>query len=177
MHEPSDSALLWDAVRLMTRLLRQATALPGAPALHWRDRRRLAKKRAQAIIDQYNEYEPLPGLHVNGSLTQGENIADVGGVKLAYAALQKALEKHPEERNKKIDGFTPEQRFFLSFAAIWRQKIRDEEQKLRLNVDPHSPAHYRVNGPLSDLPEFQKAFNVPDAAPMVRAADKRVNIW
>ncbi|PYL54548.1 MAG: hypothetical protein DMF29_06125 [Verrucomicrobia bacterium] len=135
------------------------------------------KKRAQAIIDQYNEYEPLPGLHVNGSLTQGENIADVGGVKLAYAALQKALDKHPEERNKKIDGFTPEQRFFLSFAAIWRQKIRDEEQKLRLNVDPHSPAHYRVNGPLSDLPEFQKAFNVPDAAPMVRAADKRVNIW
>src|SRR2546421_4996842 len=135
------------------------------------------KKRAQAIVNQYNEYEPLPGLHVNGSLTQGENIADIGGVKLAYAALQKALEKHPEERNKKIDGFTPEQRFFLSFAAIWRQKIRDEEQKLRLNVDPHSPAHYRVNGPLSDLPEFQKAFNVPDGAPMVRAADKRVNIW
>jgi putative endopeptidase len=135
------------------------------------------KKRAQAIINQYNEYEPLPGLHVNGQLTQGENIADVGGVKLAYAALQKALDKHPEERNKKIDGFTPEQRFFLSFAAIWRQKIRDEEQKLRLNTDPHSPAHYRVNGPLSDLPEFQKTFNVPDGAPMVRAADKRVNIW
>jgi predicted metalloendopeptidase len=135
------------------------------------------KKRAQAIIDQYNEYEPLPGQHVNGQLTQGENIADVGGVKLAYAALQKALDKHPEERNKKIDGFTPEQRFFLSFAGIWRSKIREEEQKLRLNVDPHSPGHFRVNGPLSDLPEFAKAFNVPDNAPMVRAADKRVNIW
>lgn len=135
------------------------------------------KKRAQAIINQYNEYEPLPGLHVNGQLTQGENIADVGGVKLAYAALQKALDKNPQAREQKIDGFTPEQRFFLSFAAIWRQKIRDEEQKLRLNTDPHSPAHYRVNGPLSDLPEFQKAFNVPDSAPMVRAADKRVNIW
>src|SRR2546430_412454 len=134
-------------------------------------------KRAQAIINQYNEYEPLPGLHVNGQLTQGENIADVGGVKLAYAALQKALEKHPENRDKKIDGFTPEQRFFLSFAGIWRQKIRDEEQKLRLNTDPHSPGHYRVNGPLSDLPEFQKAFNVPETAPMVRAADKRANIW
>jgi len=134
-------------------------------------------KRAQAIINQYNEYEPLPGLHVNGALTQGENIADVGGVKLAYAALQKALDKNPKAREQKIDGFTPEQRFFLSFAAIWRQKIRDEEQKLRLNTDPHSPAHYRVNGPLSDLPEFQKAFNVPDSAPMVRAADKRVNIW
>jgi len=135
------------------------------------------KKRSDAIVQQYNEYEPLPGLRVNGALTEGENIADVGGVKLAYAALQKALDKHPEERNKKIDGFTPEQRFFLSFAAIWRQKIRDEEQKLRLNTDPHSPAHYRVNGPLSDLPEFAKAFNVPDGAPMVRAADKRVNIW
>jgi len=135
------------------------------------------KKRAQAVVNQYNEYEPLQGLHVNGQLTQGENIADIGGVKLAYAALQKALDKHPEERNKKIDGFTPEQRFFLSFAGIWRSKIRDEDQKLRLNTDPHSPGHFRVNGPLSDLPEFQKAFNIPDGSPMVRAADKRVNIW
>jgi len=135
------------------------------------------KKRSEAIVAQYNEYEPLPGLHVNGALTQGENIADIGGVKIAYAALQKALNKHPENRDKKIDGLTPEQRFFLSFAAIWRSKIRDEDQKLRLNTDPHSPAHFRVNGPLSDLPEFQKAFNVPDGAPMVRAAGKRVNIW
>jgi predicted metalloendopeptidase len=135
------------------------------------------KKRSGAIVQQYNEYEPLPGLHVNGELTQGENIADIGGVKLAYAALQKALDKHPEERNKKIDGFTPEQRFFLSFAAIWRQKIRDEDQKMRLTTDPHSPAQFRVNGPLSDLPEFQKAFNIPDGSPMVRSTDKRVNIW
>ena len=134
-------------------------------------------KRRKAVVAQYNEYEPLPGMHVNGELTQGENIADIGGVKLAYAALQKALDKHPEERNKKIDGFTPEQRFFLSFAAIWRSKIRDEDQKLRLTTDPHSPAQFRVNGPLSDLQEFQKAFNIPDSSPMVRAADKRVNIW
>src|SRR6266567_4997835 len=103
------------------------------------------EKRSAAIVQQYNEYEPLPGLHVNGELTQGENIADIGGVKLAYAALQKALDKHPEDRNKKIDGFTPEQ--------------------------------FRVNGPLSDLPEFQKAFNIPDVSPMVRSAGKRVNIW
>jgi putative endopeptidase len=91
--------------------------------------------------------------------------------------LQKALDKHPEERGKKIDGFIPEQRFFLSFAAIWRSKIRDEDQKLRLKTDPHSPAQYRVNGPLSDSPQFQKAFNIPDGSPMVRRADKRVNIW
>jgi putative endopeptidase len=135
------------------------------------------KERAQAIVQQYNEYEPLPGLHVNGELTQGENIADIGGVKLAYAALQKALDKHPQEREQKIDGFTPEQRFFLSFATIWKSKQRDEDLKLRLDTDPHSPAHYRVDGPLSNLPEFQKAFNVPDGSPMVRAADKRVNIW
>src|SRR5881396_2691190 len=134
-------------------------------------------KRRKAVVDQYSSYEPLPGLHLNGELTQGENIADIGGVKLAYAALQKALDKHPEERTKKIDGLTPEQRFFLSFAAIWRSKIRDEEQKLRLNTDPHSPAQVRVNGPLSNMPEFQKAFNIPDSSPMVRPADKRVNIW
>src|SRR5437667_10975438 len=93
------------------------------------------------------------------------------------AALQKALDKHPEERAKKIDGFTPEQRVFLSFAAIWRQKIRDEDKKMSLTTDPHSPAQFRVNGPLSDLPEFQKAFGIPDGSPMVRSADKRVNIW
>ena len=133
--------------------------------------------RRKAVVDQYSAYEPLPGLHVNGELTQGENIADIGGVKIAYAALQKALDKHPEERGKKIDGFTPEQRFFLSYATIWKSKQRDEDTKFRLNVDPHSPAQYRVNGPVSNLPEFQKAFDIPDGSPMVRAADKRVNIW
>ena len=134
-------------------------------------------KRRKEVVAQYSGYEALPGLHVNGELTQGENIADIGGVKLAYAALQKALAKHPEERTKKIDGFTPEQRFFLSFAAIWRSKIRDEDQKLRLTTDPHSPAQFRVNGPLSNMPEFQKALDVPDGSAMVRPADKRVNIW
>ena len=135
------------------------------------------KERSQAVVTQYSEYEPLPGLHVNGELTQGENIADIGGVKLAYAALQKALDKNPGSRDKKIDGFTPEQRFFLSFATIWKSKQRDEDLKLRLNTDPHSPARYRVDGPLSDLSEFQKAFNIPDGSPMVRSGEKRVNIW
>src|SRR5262249_15401912 len=124
------------------------------------------KERSQAIVKQFNEYEPLPGLHVNGDLTQGENIADLGGVKLAYAALQKALDKNPQEREKKIDGLTPGQRFFLSYAAIWRSKQRDEDLKLRLNSDPHSPARYRVDGPLSNLPEFAKTFNVPDGSHM-----------
>jgi putative endopeptidase len=132
------------------------------------------KERSQAIVQQYNEYEPLPGLHVNGELTQGENIADLGGVKLAYAALQKAQAgKTPE----KIDGRTPEQRFFLNYATIWKSKQRDEDLKLRLNTDPHSPARYRVDGPLSNLTEFQKAFDIPDGSPMVRPVEKRVNIW
>ena len=135
------------------------------------------KERSQAVVTQYAEYEPLPGKHINGELTQGENIADIGGVKLAYAALQKALDKNPGARDKKIDGFTPEQRFFLSFATIWKSKQRDQDLELRLNTDPHSPARYRVIGPLSNLSEFAKAFNIPDNSPMVRPPEKRVNIW
>jgi putative endopeptidase len=121
--------------------------------------------------------EPLPGQHINGELTQGENIADIGGVKLAYTALQKALSKNPEAKERKVDGFTPEQRFFLGFAQIWRTNQRDEDLKLRLNTDPHSPGRFRTIGPLSNLVEFQKAFNIPDGSPMIRPADQRVNIW
>ena len=135
------------------------------------------KERSQAVVQQYSEYEPLPGLHINGELTQGENIADIGGLKLAYAALQKALDKNPQAREQKIDGFTPEQRFFLGWAQVWRANQRDDDLRLRLNTDPHSPNHYRCNGPISDMLEFQQAFNIPDASPMVRPANKRANIW
>ena len=135
------------------------------------------KKRAQAVVDQYAAYEPLAGLHLNGELTQGENIADIGGLKIAYLALQKALAKNPEAAQKKIDGFTPEQRFFLGFAQIWRANQRDEDTKRRVMIDPHSPGRFRCNGPLSNMPEFAKAFNVSDGAPMIRPTDKRVNIW
>ena len=130
--------------------------------------------RRKTVVDQYAAYEPLPGMHVNGELTQGENIADIGGVKIAYAALQKALAGKPRE---KIDDLTPEQRFFLSYATIWKSKQTEQDTKYRLTIDPHSPSQYRTNGPLSNLPEFQKAFDLPDGSPMVRAADKRVNIW
>jgi predicted metalloendopeptidase len=135
------------------------------------------KKRSQAIVDQYSAYEPLPGLHINGELTQGENIADNGGLKISYAAFQKALAKHPEEADKKIDGFTPDQRFFLAWAQIWRNNQRPQDLKLRLNTDPHSPGEFRCNGPLSNMPEFQKAFNLPADCPMVRPPDKRAAIW
>ena len=132
------------------------------------------KERADKIVKQYSAYEPLPGLHINGELTQGENIADDGGVKLAFAALQKALKGKPQE---KIDGFTPEQRFFLGWAQVWRANTREEAMKLRLNTDPHSPTKYRCNGPVSNSPEFKKAFNLPDNCPMVRPADQIVSIW
>src|ERR1700674_280801 len=133
-------------------------------------------ERSKAIVAQYAAYEPLPGLHINGELTQGENIADIGGVKIAYMALQKALEKKRGTTGK-IDGFTPEQRFFLGFAQIWRNNQRDEDLKLRLNTDPHSPGRFRTIGPLSNFVEFQKAFDIPDGSPMIRPADQRVNIW
>jgi putative endopeptidase len=134
-------------------------------------------KRRKAVVDQYSGYEPLPGSHINGELTQGENIADIGGIKLAYSALQKALEKDPQARDQKIDGFTPEQRFFLGWAQVWRANQRDEDLRLRLTTDPHSPTRYRCNGPIANMPEFQQAFNIPDGSSMVRTADKRVNIW
>jgi putative endopeptidase len=135
------------------------------------------KDRSQAVVQQYSEYEPIPGVHINGELTQGENIADIGGVKLAYAALQKALEKNPQAREQKIDGLTPEQRFFLGWAQIWRANQREQDLRLRLNTDPHSPTRYRCNGPISNMSEFAKAFNLPEDCPMVRPPDKRVNIW
>jgi len=135
------------------------------------------KERSQAVVQQYSEYEPVRGTHINGELTLGENIADIGGAKLAYAALQKALDKNPQAREQKIDGFTPEQRFFLGWAQVWHANQLEDDLRLRLNTDPHSPTHYRCNGPISNMPEFAKAFNLPDNCPMMRPADKRVNIW
>jgi putative endopeptidase len=135
------------------------------------------KERSTGIVKQFSSYEPLPGQHINGELTQGENIADLGGLKVAYAALEKALAKKPGSREQKIDGFTPEQRFFLGWAQVWRTNQRDEDLKLQLNTNPHSPARFRCNGPLSNLTEFQKAFDLPNDCPMVRPEKLKVNIW
>ncbi len=135
------------------------------------------KERADKIEQQYAEYEPLPGQKINGKLTLGENIADDGGVKLAYAALKKALAKDPEKAKQKIDGFTPEQRFFLGWAQVWRANTREQEIKRRLVTDTHSPTKYRTNGPLSNTPEFKQAFELPDKCPMVRPPDQVVSIW
>jgi putative endopeptidase len=134
------------------------------------------EKRAQKVVDEYDAFEPLPGLHVNGKLTLGENLADLGGVTIGYDAMERALKKDPSKR-KNIDGLTPEQRFFLSFSQLWRTNIRDAEQKRLVTVDPHSPGAFRAVGPLMNVPEFYEAFDIKSGAPMWRDPDKRAKVW
>ena len=114
--------------------------------------------RAAGIVAQYSAYSPLPGLHINGALTQGENIADIGGLKIAYLAFEKASAGKPRVL---LDGFTPEQRFFIAYAQSFRVKVRPEQQKVSLTSDPHSPEIFRVNGAVADMPEFRLAFGGP----------------
>ncbi len=134
------------------------------------------EKRAQKVVDEYNAFEALPGEHVNGKLTLGENIADLGGVTIAYDALQRALKKDPSKR-KNIDGLSPEQRFYLSFAQIWHNNIRDAEAKKRLTVDPHSPGQFRAVGPLMNVQGFYDAFSIKKGEPMWQDEEKRAKIW
>jgi putative endopeptidase len=136
--------------------------------------------RAEKLVKQFDSYVPLPDhpdKHVNGQLTLGENIADLGGLNVAYTALQTALKAHPEEATEKIDGYTEDQRFFLNWARVWRGSIREKAQLLRLNTDPHSPAQFRAIGAPSDMPAFAQAFGCKAGDPMVRPADERVKIW
>ncbi|MGI0067058.1 MAG: M13 family metallopeptidase, partial [Thermoplasmata archaeon] len=132
--------------------------------------------RAKRIVDQFSRFEPLTGMHVNGALTAGENIADLGGVSVAYEALQRRL-KSGRSSAAPIDGFTPEQRFFLSFGQIWRMNVRDAEARRLLTIDPHSPGRYRVEGPLANLSEFWEAFGVPSGTAMRQSESDRVVIW
>jgi putative endopeptidase len=131
--------------------------------------------RAAIVEKQYGEYVALEDVHINGKLTMGENIADIGGLKIAYLALQKALEGKP--RPPLIDGFTPEQRFFLSFAQNWRSNTRPEAMRVRLASDPHSPPRFRVLGPLSNMPEFFQAFGCKPGDAGMRAENIQVKIW
>ena len=131
--------------------------------------------RTDLVVQQYDAYEPLRGEHVNGKLTLGENIADIGGLKIAFAAYQNSLKGKPVPAP--IDGFTGPQRFFLGAATVWRNHIREAAQSVRLKTDPHSPGRERVNGPLSNLPEFYEAFGCSDGQPMKRDAKVRPTIW
>ena len=128
-----------------------------------------------ALADQYSQLEPLPGIFVDGKFTLGENIGDLGGVNAAFDGLQIHLKETGNPGL--IDGFTPEQRFFISWATIWRTKARDEAIKNLVKTDPHSPGQYRAYVPLQNVDAFYKAFNIQPGDGMYLPEDKRVKIW
>jgi endothelin-converting enzyme/putative endopeptidase len=130
------------------------------------------QKRAQCLVDQFGGYVAVDKIHLNGRLTLGENAADLGGVRLGYVALMNALAGKPMD---KVGGFTPAQRYFIGYAQSWCSTTRPESIRLRAETDPHSPPKYRVNGIVSDTPEFREAFSCKAGAPMVRA--KACRIW
>jgi putative endopeptidase len=132
------------------------------------------KDKAKKVTDLYNGFTLLDNQHVNGELTLGENLADIGGLAIAYEAFKLTSQG---KSDKKIDGFTPDQRFFLSFAQVWRIKSRDESMRVRLKTDPHSPEMFRVNGPVYSMEPFYKAFNIPATAKMYVAPANRVGVW
>jgi putative endopeptidase len=133
------------------------------------------KARAQKLVDEFNHFEALPGLPVNGALTLSENIADLGGLAVAYDALQRSLAGQPPP--PKIDGFTPEQRFFLAYGQLWRTKYRDDALRRQVMSNEHSPGQFRAFGPLVNLPEFYAAFGIKEGDPMWRAPELRAKIW
>jgi putative endopeptidase len=118
----------------------------------------------------------LPGAHVNGALTLGENIADLGGLSIAFEALERRLKRDPSSR-KMIDGLTPEQRFFISYAQIWRQTVKEQDLRRLLTVDTHSPGRFRVIGAVVNSGPFFEAFGISPGDPMYRPEPRRVRIW
>ena len=130
--------------------------------------------RAKRLEEQFNAYEVQPGLKVNGALTMGENIADLGGTSIALEALQRSLKG---KERKLIDGFTPEQRFFLSWAQSWRTNIRPDALRRQVATDPHSPGAIRAIAPLRNMQEFFDAFGIKEGDPMYRKPEDRVKIW
>lgn len=130
--------------------------------------------RAAALVEQYNKYEALPGLKLNGALSLGENIADLGGTSIAFEAFQRS---QAGKEQKKIDGLTPEQRFFLSWAQQWRTVYRDDALRRQVTVGPHSPGQFRATGPIVNHEAFHQAFAIKEGDPMFRKPEDRVKIW
>jgi putative endopeptidase len=131
-------------------------------------------ERTQKLVQQFNGYYALPGLVINGQLTLGENIADLGGVSIAYEALQRSLKG---KARALIDGLTPEQRFFISWAQIWRTKTREDRMKTLVQTDVHSPGEFRAFAPLVNVPQFFEAFGIKEGDAMWRAPELRAKIW
>lgn len=141
----------------------------------WTDEDRAAfSKLTKQLVEQYEVFSPLEGKHVNGQLTLGENIADLSGMSIALKAYQFALDG---KEAPVIDGWTGTQRFFIGWGQIWRRKYRDAEMIRRLLTDPHSPSHYRSNGPLSNLDAFYEAFDVKEGDKLFRPSEERIRIW
>ena len=134
----------------------------------------LFTKKAQVVIDQFNKFTVLDTVHVNGELTIGENLADLGGVTIAYQAFQQTQQY---KEGKTIDGLTPDQRFFLSWAQVWRANTRPEEMVSRIITDPHSPNEWRCNAPLSNFEPFYKAFNIQPGTKNYREPNTRAQVW
>jgi putative endopeptidase len=132
-------------------------------------------EHAAVLVQQFNSFKVDSTENADGKLTLGENIADFGGLNISYSALQKALKENPVP--DKLDGFTPEQRFYLAYAHVWGQHITDKEKLRRTKEDVHSLGEYRVLGPLQNLPEFYKAFGVKPGDPMYLPEEKRAIIW
>ena len=133
------------------------------------------KERAQVLVDYFNKIEVLPGLMANGELTLGENIADHGGLQVAYLALQKAMTENPLGKDE--NGFTPEQRFFLSYGNVWAGNIRDEQIRLQTKSDPHSLGRWRVNAALPHISMWYDAFGVKEGDALYLPVEKRASIW
>jgi predicted metalloendopeptidase len=131
--------------------------------------------RTDCVVKQFDAFEVEPGLHEQGKLVVGESVADLGGLTVAYKAYEKSLQGKP--RPPVIAGFTPEQRFFLGWAQVWAGSIRPEAARLRVKTDPHPLDRFRVNAPLSNLPQFAEAFQCKVGDPMVRPPDQRCQIW
>jgi endothelin-converting enzyme/putative endopeptidase len=131
------------------------------------------ERRAAVMVDQFSAFEVADGLHVNGELTLGENIADLGGLRIALAALEEIL----GDDRPLIGGLTPQQRFFMSWARVWRRTYTDEYLRLIVNSDPHAPSDLRCNAPISNLPSFAAAFGIPLDHPSMRPEDQQVDIW
>ena len=136
------------------------------------------EKRASCVANEYSNFVAVDDLKLNGKLTLGENTADNGGARIALMALRHFISDNPSDKAAQtIDGYTPEQRFFLGYAQIWSSSIRPEAARLRVATDPHPLARFRVNGPLSNLTQFAEAFQCKEGDPMVRPPDKRCQIW
>ena len=133
--------------------------------------------KAEVLGAQYDTYEPIEGLHVNGQLTMGENIGDLGGLQMAYAAYHRYLDACCGGEAPVIDGLTGDQRFFLGWAQVWQQKSREDELRRRILTDPHSPAEYRVNGVVRNLDAWYDAFGVTEDDELYLAPEDRVRIW